>query len=103
MSRIVAFSVEQKSLYILVPQNRLYHQNTAKLSLKYGVSAPVLNTTVQWVQNFQEQRSVENRARVGRPETSSQEEQNVGNYFNRNPGKSLRTAELYLTVPRSSM
>lgn len=104
MSGFLAFSVLQKAQCV-----SWYHetgsitQTQRNYRSKYSGSPPVRNTILQWVQNFRDQGSVENQARSGRPESSSPREQRVATYFNRNPRRSLRTAERDLTISRSSI
>lgn len=54
--------------------------------------ASVRNIILEWVQNFQDERSVENKARSETTETSPQQENSVSNY-NRNTRISLLTVE----------
>lgn len=103
-SEFIVFSVQREAQCL-----SRYHETgpiterLGKYRSKYNESSLVRNKILQWVQNFWDKRSEEDRVWSGSPESSSMREQRVATKFYRNRRRSPRTAERNITIPRSSI
>lgn len=76
MSELLAFLVEQNAQCVAGCQEPgSITESQQNCCLKYDRGAPVRNKSLQRVQNFEDQESVENRDWSGRPEISNWHEQ----------------------------
>ena len=104
MSCFLAFSVQQKVDCVtwytktnsITSTQRIYRRT-------HQESPPSRNSILRWVHNFREHGTVEIQSRSGRPSMTSEDERRMSNYFNRPTRTSLRTAEIRLGLPRSSI
>lgn len=96
-------STTRRTMHILVPRHRFHYTKTTKSSSIIRGKCFCHNTRQQSVQNFQGKLSVENWAGSERPETSSQQQQILAYYFDRNAKKSLRTIARDFSFQQSSI
>eukprot|EP00171_Calliarthron_tuberculosum_P005354 IDg5354t1 len=83
MSTFLAFTVQQKTNCLtLFIQTQSITQTQRNFRQAYGSTAPVRNSILRWVNNFNKTGKVEQRIGHGRPLSSAQVEQRITTYFN---------------------